>query len=233
MLPVAILAGGLAVRLRPITEKVPKALIDIAGKPFILRQLNYLRKQGVMHVVLCVGYLGESIEKTVGDGSTIGIDVKYSWDGPRLLGTGGALKQALPLLGEEFFVLYGDSFLPIDFLSVEKAYYNSGQPALMTVLRNADLWDKSNVMFRDGKNLFYDKKNPKKEMDYIDYGLGVLSKKAFTGTQDNEPFDLADIYNKLSLQNALAGQEVYERFYEIGSQNGLKETIEYFQKGEL
>ena len=98
MLPVAILAGGLATRLRPITETIPKALVDVAGVPFICRQLDYLHAQGVHRVILCIGYLGEMIQKVVGDGSKFGLEVSYSPDGPVLLGTGGALKQALPLL---------------------------------------------------------------------------------------------------------------------------------------
>ena len=121
-LPVAILAGGLATRLHPITETIPKALVDVAGKPFILRQLDYLRRQGVGRVVLCVGFLGEQIEAVVGDGSASGLSVSYSQDWPKLMGTGGALKQALPLLDSQFLVLYGDSYLPIDFASVERDF---------------------------------------------------------------------------------------------------------------
>src|SRR3990172_7010044 len=127
MFPVAILAGGLATRLRPITEKIPKALIEVAGRPFIFRQLDYLRGQGIARVVLCTGYLGEQIEAVVGDGHAFGLDVGYSPDGPTLLGTGGTLKRALPLLGERFFVLYGDSFLPCDFLEVQQAFASSGR----------------------------------------------------------------------------------------------------------
>ena len=114
-LPVAILAGGLATRLRPITEKIPKSLVDVAGEPFIVRQLDYLFRQRVRDVVLCIGYLGEMIEAVVGDGSRFGLRVSYSIDGPILLGTGGALRRAAPLLGEAFFVLYGDSYLPVDY----------------------------------------------------------------------------------------------------------------------
>ena len=232
MLPVAILAGGLATRLLPITETIPKSLVDIAGKPFVVRQLDYLRRQGIKLVVLCVSYLGEQVETVVGDGSAFGLKVQYSWDGPRLLGTGGALRQALPLLGEQFFVFYGDSYLPIDFRAVESDFLKSGKPALMTVLRNGNLWDKSNVLFRDSCIAEYNKRTPKPEMEHIDYGLGVLSAAVLKYAPVNEPFDLADIYHKLSLQGALAGHEVFERFYEIGSYKGLEETIDYFKKGE-
>lgn len=229
-LPVAVLAGGLAIRLRPITEKIPKALVDVAGQPFVFRQLNYLRQQGISRVVLCLGYLGEQVEAVVGDGSAFGLDVRYSWDGPRLLGTGGALRQALPLLGGQFFVFYGDSYLPIDFRAVERDFLASGKLALMTVLKNSDQWDKSNVLFRDSCIAEYNKRAPRPEMTHIDYGLGVMSASVLENVLANEPFDLADIYHDLSVRGVLAGHEVFERFYEIGSHKGLDETIEYFSK---
>ncbi len=231
-LPVAVLAGGLATRLRPITEKIPKALVDVAGQPFVVRQMDYLRQQGISRVVLCLGYLGEQVEAVVGDGSAFGLDVRYSWDGPRLLGTGGALRQALPLLGGKFFVFYGDSYLPIDFRAVERDFLASGKPALMTVLKNGDQWDKSNVLFRDGCIAEYNKWAPRPEMTHIDYGLGVMSASVLENALANEPFDLADIYHELSVRGVLAGHEVFERFYEIGSHKGLDETIEYFSKEE-
>jgi len=229
-MPVAILAGGLATRLRPITEKIPKSLVDIGGRPFIIRQLEYLQSQGIKKVVLCLGYLGNQIEAIVGDGSDFGISVSYSYDGPRLLGTGGALKQALPQLGEEFFVFYGDSYLPIDFRKVERNFLHSGKKALMTVMKNDGQWDKSNVLFKEGCLLEYNKHSPKYEMAYIDYGLGVLSASVFEKVPSNKPFDLADIYHELSLLGSLAGQEVFERFYEIGSHKGLEDTIIYFKQ---
>ncbi|MEI7825934.1 MAG: nucleotidyltransferase family protein [Chlorobiaceae bacterium] len=233
MLPVAILAGGLATRLYPITQKIPKSLVEVAGIPFILRQLDYLQRQGITDVIMCIGYLGEQIKALVGDGSSFGLKVNYSWDGHKLMGTGGALRQALPLLGEQFFVFYGDSYLPIDFRKVEEVFRHSGKPALMTVLRNGDLWDKSNVLFRDSSLIEYNKRIPRLEMTYIDYGLGILSAVALKDFPLNEPFDLADIYHSLSVRGDLAGYEVFERFYEIGSPKGLEETVEYFQKGEM
>jgi NDP-sugar pyrophosphorylase family protein len=228
MLPVAILAGGLATRLRPITATIPKALVDVAGQPFICRQFDYLHGQGVRRVVLCIGYMGEMIEAVVGNGSQFGVDVSYSPDGPVLLGTGGAIKKALPMLGDQFFVLYGDSFLPVDFGAVEQAYLGSGLDALMTVLKNGDQWDKSNVLFSNGKLLEYNKRAPRPDMTYIDYGLGVVSARVLDAYPAALPFDLADVYQALSMQGQLAGFEVHERFYEIGSHRGLKETEAYF-----
>jgi NDP-sugar pyrophosphorylase family protein len=231
-LPVAILAGGVATRLRPITQAIPKSLVEVAGKPFITRQLEYLCKQRISRVVLCVGHLGEQVEAAVGDGSAFGLEVRYSWDGPRLLGTGGAVKRALPLLGADFFVFYGDSYLPIDFSAVEQDYVAQGKPALMTVVQNNDQWDRSNVSFRGGVISEYNKEHPTVEMEHIDYGLGVLSAGVFADAPATEPFDLAEIYHDLSVRGLLAGHEVVERFYEIGSHAGLDDTVRYFHQLE-
>jgi MurNAc alpha-1-phosphate uridylyltransferase len=228
MFAVAILAGGLATRLRPITSTIPKALVEVAGKPFIIWQLAYLRAQGVRKVVLCVGYLGEMIERLVGTGESYGLQISYSYDGAKLLGTGGALKMALPMLGDRFFVLYGDSFLPVHFGEVQDAYLSSGQPALMTIIKNCDRWDKSNVLYVDGRLIEYNKRSPLPTMEHIDYGLGVLSSSVFRGYPDDTLFDLASVYHDLSVKGYLAGLEVRERFYEIGSHAGLKEAQEYF-----
>lgn len=231
MLPVAILAGGLAKRLRPITETIPKALVEVAGRPFIEWQLDYLHSQGVEHVVLCLGYLGEQVEELIGDGQRFGLKVDYSYDGDRLLGTGGALRKALPILGDAFFVFYGDSYLPIGFGDIEACFRAQGQPALMTVLKNGDRWDRSNVLYSKGKLLEYNKHAPSEAMAYIDYGLGVLSADVLLTYLEDQPFDLAEVYHSLSLDGRLVGYEVFERFYEIGSFEGLKETEQYLTKG--
>ncbi|HEY2817072.1 MAG TPA: nucleotidyltransferase family protein [Casimicrobiaceae bacterium] len=227
MLSVAILCGGLAMRLRPITATIPKSLVQVAGEPFVVHQLRYLRKQGVSRVVLCVSYLGEQIVDVAGDGSAFGLDVGYSHDGPELLGTGGALKRALSLLGDSFFVLYGDSYLPIDFGEVERSFFSAASPALMTVLRNEDRWDKSNVRYEKGVIFEYNKRKPDTRMEHIDYGLSVVSGEALVPYPDASPFDLADVFHDLSAAGRLAGFEVFERFYEIGSPQGLTETADY------
>jgi MurNAc alpha-1-phosphate uridylyltransferase len=230
MLPVAILAGGLAIRLRPITQTIPKALIEVAGKPFITHQLEYLRKQGISSVVLCIGYLGEMIQEVVGNGSYWNMEVNYSLDGPVLLGTGGALKQALPMLGNEFFILYGDSYLPINFAAVQDAFIKSGQLGLMTILKNQNLWDRSNVRFENGQLIEYDKDSITPKMHYIDYGLGVLKAGSLNEYTAGYPLDLSKVYNKLSLRKQLAGYEVFERFYEIGSHQGIADTEAYLMQ---
>ena len=226
-LPVAILAGGLATRLRPLTERIPKALVDVAGKPFIEHQLDLLRRHGVNRIVLCVGYLGDMVEAALGDGSRWGIDLRYAFDGETLLGTGGALRKALPLLGERFLVLYGDSYLDCDYRAVEAAFVASGKLGLMTVFRNADRWDRSNVVFTDGRIVRYDKRRPTPDMAYIDYGLGALRAKAFYAYPTETAIDLAAIYKGLLARDELAGFEVTQRFYEVGSPDGLEETQRY------
>lgn len=227
MLPVVILAGGLATRLRPITERVPKALIEIAGEPFIFHQLRYLKQQGVDSVVLCIGYLGEMIESVVGDGSRFGVRVSYSFDGPRLLGTGGAIKTALRLLGKNFFILYGDSFLPIQFKPIEKSYLSSKKLGLITVFKNENKWDRSNVIYQNGTLIEYNKKEIKSDMSYIDYGLGILNADVFLQYPDGEWLDLSEVYNNLSVKGELYGYEVFHRFYEIGSHQGILETKKF------
>jgi NDP-sugar pyrophosphorylase family protein len=223
LLPVAILAGGLATRLQPLTARVPKSLLPVAGRPFIFHQLEMLRGQGVERVVLCVGHLGEQVRATVGDGATPGLTVSYSFDGEKLLGTGGALKQALSLLGDEFFVLNGDSYLPCSLVDIQRAYLAAQRPALMSVLRNDNRWDRSNVLYRDGELLAYDKHAPLEEMRHIDYGLTILSQTIFA-PYHAPVLDLADILRDLSRSGLLAGFEVRERFYEIGSLQGLRDT---------
>jgi len=231
-LPIAILAGGLATRLRPLTERVPKALLDIAGKPFIERQLQLLRRYEAKRVVLCLGHLGEMIEASLGDGSRWGLDLRYVYDGERLLGTGGALRRALPFLGEKFLVLYGDSYLQCDYTAVERAFVSSGRLGLMTVFRNANRWDRSNVLFVRDQIVRYDKKSPTTDMMYIDYGLGAFQAKVFDPYLADTPIDLATIYQDLVAQGQLAGFEAAERFYEVGSPAGLEETRRYFQTEE-
>jgi N-acetyl-alpha-D-muramate 1-phosphate uridylyltransferase len=220
MFSVAILAGGLATRMRPMTEQIPKSLIEVAGRPFIEHQLAFLHKENVRSVVLCVGYLGEMIEAHIGDGRRFGLSVSYSFDGERLLGTGGALRRALPLLGPHFFVLYGDSYLDIAYAPVQSAYLNSTQPALMTVFRNEGRWDTSNVLFDGGRVVRYDKRHPSADMQFIDYGLGLLNADVLAAV-DSEAFELPELYAVLAQQGRLAGFEAAKRFYEIGTPSGL------------
>ena len=197
-LPVAILAGGLATRLLPITEKVPKLLVEVAGEPFFSHQLRLLRKAGLTRLVLCVGHLGEMIAEQYGDGAKWGVYIDYSFDGPKLLGTGGAIIRALPKLGDAFYVLYGDSYLPIEYLDVGRSFLASGKQGLMTVFENRERYDVSNVWFEDGRIRVYDKRNKVPQMKHIDYGLGLLRAGALAGWPQRAVVDLADVYKRLS-----------------------------------
>jgi N-acetyl-alpha-D-muramate 1-phosphate uridylyltransferase len=226
MLPVAILSGGLATRLRPATETIPKALVDINGEPFIAHQLRLLSGAGVERVVMCVGYLGELIEEFAGDGSRYGLQVSYSRDGAKLRGTAGAVRNALPLLGEQFLVLYGDSYLPCDYRAVEQAFIGSGQPGLMTVFRNRNEWGISNVELVGGQIAAYDKMTPTAAMEYVDYGLSAFHASVFSAGGEGAA-DLVDIFQELIGQRALAGLEVKERFYEVGSWQGIRALQAY------
>ncbi len=228
-LPVAILVGGLATRLQPLTEKIPKALIEIDGQPFLAHQLQLLRNVGIKEVVICAWYQGEKIQAYAGDGSKFGIHINYSFDGEHPMGTGGALKKALPYLGASFFVLYGDSYLSCDYNSVENAFFSSKKDGLMTVFHNKDLGDKSNVQFENGKILAYDKQNRTPQMVYIDYGLGVFKSDVFMDYSDDLVFDLVEVYQQLLKEDRLAGFEIKDRFYEIGSFSGIKEMENYLK----
>lgn len=223
-LPVAILAGGLATRLRPATDQIPKSLIDVGGRPFAVHQVELLRRHGYTDIVFLVGHLGTMIADALGDGSRWGVRVRYVYDGSHALGTGGALRRALPELGEAFFVLYGDSYLECDFAAIEREFLQSGKSGLMTVCRNDDRWDRSNVLFAEGRIVSYDKGRPSEDMRHIDYGLGAFLRAAFAGRPPDEALDLATVYRELLADGDLAGVEVPGRFYEIGSPAGLEET---------
>ncbi|MDI1334729.1 MAG: nucleotidyltransferase family protein [Lacunisphaera sp.] len=219
----AILAGGLATRLRPITENIPKLLVEVAGEPFFSHQLRLLKQNGLTRIVLCVGHLGEQIVAHYGNGAKWGVQIDYSFDGAKLLGTGGALIRALPKLGGAFYVLYGDSYLPADYAAVGRAFLDSGQPGLMTVFENHGAYDTSNVWFEAGRIRLYSKTEKPPQMHHIDYGLGVFRADAFATCPRDAVVDLAAVQGDLSRRGQLAGFEVRERFYEIGSPAGLSE----------
>jgi N-acetyl-alpha-D-muramate 1-phosphate uridylyltransferase len=231
MLTCAILCGGLATRLRPATTKIPKSLLPINGSPFIAYQLSLLQVRGISRVVLCVGHLGDQINDFVGNGSRFGLDISYSFDGAKLLGTGGAIRHALPLLGDEFFVLYGDSYLTCNYQAVADAFRLSGKPALMTIYRNDDRYDASNVEVLGDRIVRYDKRNRTPGMNYIDYGLGVFARTAFELLPEGDSADLAGIYRALLASGDLASLDVKQRFYEIGSSEGIQAFERYLVSG--
>jgi N-acetyl-alpha-D-muramate 1-phosphate uridylyltransferase len=226
VIPVAILAGGLATRLGDVTKTIPKALLDIAGKPFIEYQLDLLRDAGVTKVVMCIAHLADQIEAVLGDGSAYGLEVAYSHD--KLLGTGGALRKALPLLGEEFLVMYGDSYLLCDYAGIAAEWQASKKLGLMTVYKNDGHYDSSNVEMSGGRVVRYDKSNLP-GLTHIDWGLGAFRAEAFAGYPDGK-LDLVRVYQDLLAKDQLFGYEVSERFYEIGSHAGLEELRHLLSK---
>lgn len=226
MLPVAILAGGLATRMRPYTNTIPKALLLVNGKPFVDHQLQLLAKKGVKKVVFCIGYLGEQLRDHIKDGSQYGLTITWSTDGSEPLGTGGALRKAVPLLGDQCMVLYGDSYLDISYQDVCDTFCNSSQQALMTIYKNENNFDTSNVHYHNGTIIHYTKKHPTPAMRYIDYGLGCFNNTLIEQWPE-KTFELAELYSLLAERQQLLGYEVTKRFYEIGSPNGLKELEHY------
>ncbi len=225
--PVAILAGGLGTRLGSLTEQTPKALVEVAGRPFIVQQLELLRRRGLRRIVVCLGHHGEQVRNVLGDGTAWGVELRCVFDGAAPLGTAGALKQALPELGATFFVLYGDAYLDCDYAAVYQAFLDSGKAALMTVFKNDGDGQPSNVEWAEGRIRRYDKTAPSPAMRHIDYGLGVFQAAALAGVPEGRPADLAEVYQSLLARQDLAALEVPQRFHEIGSPEGLAETRAY------
>jgi NDP-sugar pyrophosphorylase family protein len=224
---VCILAGGLGTRLGERVADTPKPLLEVAGEPFLKHQLRLLARYGIGRVVLCVGYRGEDIQSRIGE-QLFGIAIRYSFDRPGLDGTLGAIRRALPLLGERFLVLYGDTYLRIDYAAVARSWRQADTPAVMTVLRNDGRWDTSNVIYRDGMVVRYDKRSPTPDMRWIDYGLGGLTAGALDRVLNSEN-DLAVLYGRLAETGELLGFEATERFYEIGTPRALTETEEFLR----
>jgi NDP-sugar pyrophosphorylase family protein len=219
---VCILAGGLGTRLGNKVADTPKPLLEVAGEPFVVHQLRLLAQNGADHVVLCVGYLGEMIEEKIGH-ARFGLRVDYSYDAPGLNGTLGAIRRALPLLSDRFLVLYGDTYLRLDYSAAAHAWRDSGLVGFMTVLRNDGRWGASNVLYAENRVVAHDKADPSPEMRWIDYGLGGLDTRGLEMVATDES-DLSVLYGLLAQVGELYGYEVSERFYEIGSPESLSET---------
>lgn len=225
-----ILAGGLGTRMRPMTSTCPKTLLPVHGHPFAWHQLHWLASQGITEVVYSIGHHGDQIRRYWTEEPAPVPSIRYVDEGVHLRGTAGALRLALEqgALEERFFVIYGDSFLPVEFAPIWQAFERSNQPALMTVLRNEGRWDRSNVIYQLGRVVLYDK-SASPGMQYIDYGLSCLRRELLDNLTQS---DLAALFHYLSLQGRLAGFEVHQRFYEIGSPAGLRDFEEYLAARE-
>ena len=234
MLPIVVLAGGLATRLRPVTETLPKSLIPINEIPFVLHQLALLQSKGFTEVHFCLGYLGHMVEELVIKSSfTSLLHITFSYDGDTLLGTGGAIKKILSMISSPFFITYGDSYLDINYQEVE-SFFNENRKnemtGLMTVFGNQGKWDTSNVIFENNEIVLYSKKKKNERMQYIDYGAAILSKNVFESYNKGVIFDLADIYEQMSINNNLLGFKVSNRFYEVGSFTGIYDISNYLKQ---
>ena len=209
---------------------MPKCLVEINGKPFVDWQIELLRAAGYSEFVFCISYKSDQVQEHLGSGTKWGIDIQYSFDGDAQLGTGGAVNKAIPKLGDEFAVIYGDSFLPTDYVQIEAEFLNSSKPALMTIFKNLNALDKSNVEYQNGVLIEYAKGSANPRMRHIDYGLSYFRSVVFDSYQSNACFDLAELSSKLAKSGKLEGFEVYERFYEIGSTSGIEELSNYLER---
>lgn len=227
MLPIAILAGGLATRIRPVSDSIPKSLVDINGLPFLEWQLRLLEENLCDRVVICVSHKSEMIEEFLKHREKCNLDVALSWDGSQRLGTGGALVNAKDLLGPAFLVLYGDSYLPINFKKISDYFVESDSLSLMTVVRNDRSKEPSNVKYENGYVLKYSKRESQEDMHYIDYGLNAFKADVFSGYPSDSPIDLSDIQSDLATRHELRGYQVNQRYYEVGSFQGIQDFENY------
>jgi NDP-sugar pyrophosphorylase family protein len=227
-----ILTGGLAIRMRPLTLKLPKSMLQIKGRPFLEYQLELLKEYEIKDILLCVGYKGELIKDHFGDGRKFGVNLSYSFDGDKLLGTAGALKKAYKLLSENFFLMYGDSYLPYDYQKIERHFRDSVKLSLMVAYRNQNRFDKSNLLTQDGMIKLYDKTLRGEKLEYIDAGLSILKKEVLNLVPEEEPYDLEELYRTLISEEEMSAFEVKQRFYQIGSFEGLEEFKNLVEKGE-
>lgn len=239
-----ILAGGKATRLLPLTSNLPKSMLKIAGRPFLEYQLELLKEYEVKDILICLGYKGELMMDYFGNGEKFGVRLSYSFDGERLLGTAGALKKAYKLLDENFFLMYGDSYLPYNYKKIEEFFNGStGSPSrlwrersdklsLMVIYKNKNRYDKSNIAIQDGLVRIYVKDLKGENLEYIDAGLSILKKEVLNLVPEDEAYDLQDLYRILISEEEMLAYEVKQRFYEIGSFEGLEEFRKLVERGE-
>ena len=223
---VVILAGGLATRLGELTKNRPKSLVEILQKPFLAYQLELLSFKGITDIVLCIGHLGAQIQEIFGNGNKYGVDISYSFE-DKPLGTAGALKNAESLLDDIFFVMYGDSYLLLDFPKIQSYFMSQNKLGLVTVYKNHDFYDESNMVINGNMVVKYSKTEKTKDMVYIDYGASIFRKEALELVPENHAYSLEDLFIRLIKREQLLAFEVNDRFYEIGSPRGLRDFEEF------
>lgn len=228
-----ILAGGLGTRLSRVNPGRPKAMVPVLDKPFLHYQLRLLRASGFDEAVLCVGHMGEQVLDYFGDGASVGLRLHYSWERDTLLGTGGALRQALPLLADHCHVMYGDSYLALDYAAIEEAFHAAAKPGLMVVYQNHDTWDRSNVRLGDGVVEVYDKSGAAEGLHWIDEGVSVFTRAAVAELPAGETVDLGMLFQALIARGELAAWVSTQRFFEVGSESGLAEFQDLLAAGTL
>ena len=226
---VVILAGGLATRLGDLTRNQPKSMVEIRGKSFLEYQLEFLKKGGIKNIVLCIGYMGEQIESYFGNGKRFGVNIDYSYE-KKPLGTAGALKRAEDMLDDVFFTMYGDSYLFLDFPAAMQYFKSQSKPALMTVYKNYDRYDRSNTVIEGNLVKKFGKQESNEDMVYIEYGANIFRKEALRLIPENQFCSLDDLFPILIEKEELLAYEVGERFYETGSLQGLKEFEEFVRR---
>lgn len=229
-----VLMGGLGSRLGFVGEGVPKPMVEVAGRPFFEYMLDLLKWHGFRRFLFLVGHHGNAIEEYFGDGAGQGIEIRYSYDGDQLVGTGGALRRAIDQLDDEFVLIYGDSYMDADYgeLLCHFRYEADarGKQGLMAIFRNQGRYDKSNALLRDGELLEYNKSITREDMEHIDYGISVLRRSLLESLPEGEPSDLADVYRDAVEGGTMAGLEVHQRFYEIGTLASLREFERYIER---
>ena len=231
-LPVIILAGGKGTRVKKITKNHPKALLKFYNKPFIEYQINYLIKQNVKQIIVSIRYKPKEFLEYFKKKKFDNIKIRLIKDGKDLVGTGGAVKKILNKVNQSCFIIYGDSYLPINFSKIKDTFIKNKKKPIMVIYKNNNEFDKSNVYIK-GNKFIYDKFNKTKKMQYIDYGLSILNSKDFKSFKNKKSFDLSEVYNKLSVENKMNYKKVNKKFYEIGSYKGIKNFKRYIKKNEI
>jgi NDP-sugar pyrophosphorylase family protein len=228
-----ILAGGLGTRLGGLTAGLPKPMVDVAGKLFLEYELALLRRYGISDIVLCIGHKADVIEGYFGDGSRFDMSIRYSIEGDELMGTAGAVKQAEHLIQDDFLLTYADTYLQMDYHAAYETFASSGRLGMMVVLPNDNGVETSNIIVEGDRVAVYDKFSLRPEMHHINFGVSYLRKAALNLVPAGQKYTQEDWYQDLIKDNNLGAFETHQRYYEIGSPDGLQEFRSLISRGVL